>query len=304
MREIGTFKEEVLAQTFSDFLLFKEIENKILDDGDGEWSVWVHDEERLEEAGELLKEFKDNPEKPEYSQYSKKADEKRFEEEQEEKRYQKKAKASQFQWRYTTHQGIGRVTMVMIIISVAVAIISGLGNNKTVISGLFITDFRVTSNMIQWRPGLPDVFSGELWRLLTPMFIHFGIMHILFNMLWLKDLGSQIEFKQSSRFFVILVVVLAAGSNVAQYIVSGPNFGGMSGVVYGLLGYIWMRGKHDPASGLFLERNIVIFMIVWFFLCMTGLMGNIANTAHGAGLLIGMAWGYISAMNAKNLRRL
>ncbi len=304
MREIGTFRDEEQAKTFSDLLLVKEIGNKILDDGDGEWSVWVHDEEKMEDAGNLLKEFRDNPDNPVYKKSSKKADEIRFEEEQEEKRYQKKVKASQFQWRYTTYQGIGRVTMVMIVISVAVAIISGLGSNKTMISGLFITDFRVSGNMIQWRPGLPNIFSGEIWRLITPMFIHFGIMHILFNMLWLKDLGSQIEFKQSSKFFVILVVVLAAGSNVAQYVVSGPNFGGMSGVVYGLLGYIWMRGKHDPASGLFLERNIVIFMIVWFFICLTGLVGNIANTAHGAGLLIGMAWGYISAINAKNLRRL
>jgi len=76
----------------------------------------------------------------------------------------------------------------------------------------------------------------------------------------------------------------------------GPNFGGMSGVVYGLLGYIWIRGKLDPGSGLFLHRETVIMMIVWFFLCFTGWVGDIANGAHAGGLLIGMACGWLSSL--------
>ena len=45
-----------------------------------------------------------------------------------------------------------------------------------------------------------------------------------------------------------LVLVIAALSNLGQYFVSGPNFCGISGVVYGLFGYIWMKGRFDPAS--------------------------------------------------------
>ena len=69
----------------------------------------------------------------------------------------------------------------------------------------------------------------------------------------------------------------------------------MSGVVYGLLGYIWMRGKFDPGSGLYLHPSTVTMMIIWFFACFTPIIPNVANAAHAAGLVIGIAWGYCRA---------
>ena len=92
--------------------------------------------------------------------------------------------------------------------------------------------------------------------------------------------------------------MIAACSNVLQFYVEGsPLFGGMSGVVYGLLGYIWLRGKFDPGSGLYLHSSTVTMMIIWFFICLSGLLPfNVANTAHGVGLAMGMAWGYLSSL--------
>ena len=114
-------------------------------------------------------------------------------------------------------------------------------------------------------------------------------------MLWLRDLGSMVEGRQSSWLLVVLVGVIAAVSNFAQFVVIGYSFGGMSGVVYGLVGYIWIRGKYDPGSGLYLHPTTVTMMIIWFFVCLVGFM-PIANTAHGVGLLMGMAWGFISSL--------
>ncbi len=142
---------------------------------------------------------------------------------------------------------------------------------------------------------MAEVTAGQVWRLVTPIFVHFGLMHILFNMMWLKDLGSMIEEKHGSIFFLIMVLVMAISSNLGQFMVKGPSFGGMSGVVYGLLGYAWIRGKYDPGSGLYVSKHNVVLMIVWFFLCLTGLMGNIGNTAHAVGLGVGIIWGFISA---------
>ena len=158
---------------------------------------------------------------------------------------------------------------------------------------LFITEYDIIGN---WDRSLPEIRGGEIWRLFTPMFIHFGPIHLICNMLWLRDLGSMVEGRQSSLHLAILTLVIAACSNVAQFYIGGaPNFGGMSGVVYGLLGYVWMRGKFDPGSGLFLHPSTVIMMIIWFFACYTGLLGPIANTAHAVGLVMGMAWGYVSS---------
>jgi len=92
-----------------------------------------------------------------------------------------------------------------------------------------------------------------------------------------------------------LVLVIAAVSNVAQFRASGPNFGGMSGVVYGLLGYVWMQAHFNPGSQFTLQKQTVVLMIVWFFLCLSGVMGPIANTAHGVGAGVGILWGIISA---------
>src|SRR3990167_1681344 len=98
-----------------------------------------------------------------------------------------------------------------------------------------------------------------------------------------------------SFYLLSLVLVTSALSNIAQFLWSGPLFGGMSGVVYGLLGFLWIRGQLDPYFNIVLNRQVVIMMIAWFFLCLTGLMGNVANMAHGLGLATGMAWGYLTS---------
>src|SRR5262249_46234350 len=123
-------------------------------------------------------------------------------------------------------------------------------------------------------------------------------LHILFNMLWLRDLGSMIEGRQSSLHLLLLVLIIGACSNLGQcYIgMKGPDFGGMSGVVYGLLGYIWIRGKFDPGSGLYLHPTTVWMMVIWFIACFTPFIPNIANSAHAVGLGMGMAWGYLSSL--------
>src|SRR2546430_2659564 len=124
----------------------------------------------------------------------------------------------------------------------------------------------ITSVIDRGTPALSEIRHGELWRLITPIFIHFGILHILFNMMWLRDLGSMIEARQSSLHLLILVVIIAVCSNLGQVLLDHwPVFGGMSGVIYGLLGYVWIRGKLDPGSGLFLHPSTVTMMIVWSF---------------------------------------
>src|SRR5262249_13522307 len=137
---------------------------------------------------------------------------------------------------------------------------------------------------------LQEVRQGQLWRLITPIFLHFGWPHIIFNMLCLRDLGSMIEARQSSLQLAILVLGIGVCSNLGQYYMSGPAFGGMSGVIYGLLGYVWIRGKFDPGSGLFLHPSTVTMMLIWFVICYTPLLGHIANTAHAVGLVMGVAW--------------
>lgn len=178
------------------------------------------------------------------------------------------------------------LTVGMIGVSVAVAIFSRLGRSLNVLVPFFIAS--------PGSYGLADVQAGQVWRLLTPIFIHFGVLHLLFNMLWLWDLGNLLESRRGSWFFGAFVVVVGVASNLAQYLVTGsPFFGGMSGVLYGLLAYFWMQGKYNPRFGYQLHQQVVVMMLIWYVLCWTGLLGPIANWAHTAGLVIGVAWGFL-----------
>jgi len=182
---------------------------------------------------------------------------------------------------------IGPVTLALIAICVVVGIVSNFGKNEAVLKYLYISQFEAGV--------LPEVLRGEVWRLLTPVFIHLSLLHIAFNMLWLKDLGSIIEKRVGAKTLLALVVGTGVLANLAQYFCSGPSFGGMSGVVYGLFGYVWMKGKFDPSVGLRLNPRTVQIMIGWFFVCLTGIVGHVADYAHGMGLVSGVIWGYLSA---------
>jgi membrane associated rhomboid family serine protease len=179
-------------------------------------------------------------------------------------------------------------TVALIAACVAVALMTGLGSSARAVLPLLIAE-----------PGtapFAQVAHGELWRLATPMLLHFGLLHILFNMMWLWDLGRLIELVRGTGFLVAFVLATGIASNVAQYVIAGnPLFGGMSGVVYALLGYVWMQGRHNPRFGFSLHKSTVVMMLGWYVLCWTGLAGPIANWAHTAGLVLGVAWGYAQA---------
>ena len=177
-----------------------------------------------------------------------------------------------------------RLTATLIAVSAVVALLTNLGQNYQVLQFLLISEY---------RSGLPEILGGQLWRLLTPIVIHFGILHFIFNILWLYDLGSAVEQRQGIGRMAILVVVTAVLSNLAQFYWDGPGFGGMSGVVYGLLAYVWVQGNYNPRAGIGLHQHIVIMMLAWFVICWLGLVGNVANMAHTVGLLSGAGLGLL-----------
>jgi GlpG protein len=263
--------------------------------------VWVHWDDHLDQAQELLKAYVESPDAPEFERVAAEARAKIKLGESQHARARKNYIDMRQQWRRESFMAgkVGTVTLVLIIISVGVAVVSRLGANNDALQPLFITEYRIEQQgeqvRVSWLGGMPEVRRGQLWRLFTPMFIHFGLLHILFNMLWLKDLGSMIERRQSSWMLIGVVLATSVAGNLAQYAWSGPSFGGMSGVVYGLLGYVWLRGRYDPQSGLSLDKRIVVWMGIWFLICLTPMMPNVANAAHGAGLAVGAAWGFISS---------
>jgi GlpG protein len=147
---------------------------------------------------------------------------------------------------------------------------------------------------LQFFPQLnSSAFFTEPYRLLTPAFLHFSWLHIVFNTMWWWQLGGSIEQKLGKEKLFYLFIISAAISNFAQYIVSGANFGGLSGVVYGVMGYVWWLGWLAPEKGLTLSNPVISVMIGWMILGFINILPiEMANTAHLLGLISGclLAW--------------
>jgi GlpG protein len=130
--------------------------------------------------------------------------------------------------------------------------------------------------------------NQQWWRLIGPAFMHFSALHIIFNLLWWGMLGAQIEQRLGTINLLLIFLLTAVFSNYAQYMASGPNFGGLSGVVYGVMGFVWWCGVLRPGWGLSLSRPLVGFILIWLVLGYTDVLWvKMANTAHTVGLITG-----------------
>ncbi|MEI6178305.1 MAG: rhomboid family intramembrane serine protease [Verrucomicrobiota bacterium] len=145
---------------------------------------------------------------------------------------------------------------------------------------------------------LADIKSGQVWRLFTPMFLHFSILHLVFNVYWLWMLGALLEIRYRSWNYLLLVLAVALVSNLAQALARGTSFGGMSGVNYGLFGFLFLHGKYHPAPSFRLDSQTVFMMLAWLVFCFTGALGPVANWAHSFGFLTGASAGFTHAMLA------
>jgi GlpG protein len=181
------------------------------------------------------------------------------------------------------------VTVVLIIACLLVAFFSRLGAELQSVGFLFYPVFNLSGDMpVLGLPAQIDSISTAL-RTLTPALLHFGAIHLVFNLLWLWYFGSMIEALQPSWRYALIVVFLAFVSNTAQYFSAySANFGGMSGVVYGLLGYIWIWQMLFPRSRLRLPAAMITVFLVALVLMEVFASSWIATAAHVGGVVSGM----------------
>jgi len=310
MRFIGNLPDEKAALTFSNVLLALGIDHQ-MEHETGSWAVWIHSEDDCGRASAHFDEFIRNPSARELEAKARAGAVRRRISEDD------AAGARFFDGKEVLLRalpdGVGALTAVLAGICLLISLAAWAGYQERVMDQLLITRITVDGRELRWDSSLPEIFKqGEFWRLLTPALVHFGVVHLMLNLIWLIDLGSAIEARQGTGRLGILFLTIGIGSNLAQTFLppelGGPNFCGISGVLYGLLGYIWMKGKFDPECGLALHPYTVVLMLVFFFLGFGNTFSNLfgftmANGAHAAGLVMGIAWGLLSSLPQLRHRR-
>lgn len=331
MRLIHTFQDSESAQVFSLFLSLEKIENKleVLKTEPKKYEIWGVREEDLSLAEQHLNAYLLNPNADCFEKVRKTAASvnQAFSEVLNLAKEQKVAKKYSFRQRHSSssHSLLTTFFITLCVLLFAVKAFEFPMENSITASLLF--DFDTSSHA--W-PGiypyliagikngfLPlfDWFSyfnifhkireGEFWRLFTPALLHGGFLHIGFNMLWLNTIGRQIESKISAPKYLIFILASGIFSNTAQYLVSGMFFLGFSGVIFAMLGFIYMRQKTALWEGYLLHPNAFSFILAFtgvlftlelisFFMLIAGqppLSIGFANTAHISGLFFGLLLG-------------
>jgi len=193
-----------------------------------------------------------------------------------------------FKENFLAHAGI--VTLLVFSLCWLVFIGSNLGWAQSIFGQL------------QFYPNLSiDAFLAEPWRLLGPAFFHFSWLHIVFNTMWWWQLGGSIEKALGKGTLINLLLISAIFSNLGQFFVSGANFGGLSGVVYALVGFVWWYGYLAPEKDLSLSKPIIGFLLFWLLLGFVNILPvNMANTAHLLGLISGCLMALFSVKLSRN----
>lgn len=301
MRLIGHLPDEKSAAAFCSYLWSRGIENQVEAEED-RCALWVHSEERRTEAGTLLEEFQRDPGQARFHLDTATllaAAEKALET----ARIESPASAHPLVL-VTVPYGAGAVTLVLVLVSLALAFMGWVGYEDRILQELLITSLPVETPSVPVASGLPEIAQGEFWRLLTPVLVNVDVLPLMFNLLLLLHLGSLIESCVGAGRLGALFIVIGVLTNLAQFCVSGPAFCGAAGVLFGLLGYVWVRGRMDPDSGLFLRPHTAAMMVVFYTVGMAGSASglfklSLGTTAQLTGLALGLIWGFFSAWAAR-----
>jgi membrane associated rhomboid family serine protease len=147
-------------------------------------------------------------------------------------------------------------------------------------------------------------WHGEYWRTITSILPHVNAFHLIFNLYWLWVFGVLVEETFGSLRMAGLVLALGVGSSVAEHAVSGGGVG-LSGVNYGLFGFLWVLSRHDERFWDAVDSQVVALLVGWFFLCIvltyTKVMA-VGNVAHGVGAALGILVGF--AVSTEGRRKL
>lgn len=252
--------------------------------------VYIHDPDDITRATKELNDFVANPQDKKYLSAS-------WEQKNVAQRpgigelYRDSSNSTNHRWQQT-----GLFTKAIIAVCVIVFVLTSFGEDRSMVRHFYFFTY--------WGQ-MQDL--TQIYRWVTPVFLHFGILHITFNLLWWWDIATVIERLQGAARLFGVFMVLSIVPNYAQFLWSGNRFGGLSGVVYGVLGYVWIYGRVRKDYPLQLRPVIIYMMVAWMLIGFAGvfdnMIGPMANLAHLGGLVSGIVLGVYFALKDMALKK-
>ncbi|MBI2965452.1 MAG: rhomboid family intramembrane serine protease [Chloroflexi bacterium] len=150
----------------------------------------------------------------------------------------------------------------------------------------------------------PAIADGEYWRLLTAVFIHIGVFHLVANTIGLLIFGGMVERAYGMRAFIVIYVFAGVFGNVASYAAGPTVSAGASGAVFGIVGAFaaYLLANRQVLGDLARRSLWGVAMIVVINIVFGATVGGVDNWAHLGGLLSGgllgfflvprLAWGF------------
>lgn len=319
MRKFGLVDSKRHAETIVDYLLTQGIAASAdPPEAAGQpWVLWVREEDELDRARTILDTFSKTPDDPRY-QVSDAAEAIRRQQRAEQARRAAQQRSMPHGSMMDIASRRAPFTIGFIIVAVIVSILTQFGRVRarsqvsvgpdgqvqvtvegdlasTLFRKMMLVDPEVYSRL---PPEQQDVLAwikrGEVWRLVTPMLLHGGMMHLAFNMVAFFSLGGIIERIHGKWFLLAMMLGTGIIASLVQAFVpkelgGNPIALGASGAILGLFGYLWIRPMLEPTYPVRIPPGNVVLILGWVLLCMTPIVTGIANAAHIGGLLAGMA---------------
>ncbi len=316
MRQIGTVSDQVAAERFTAYLITQGLAAQAEQEGES-WAIWIRNEDQVPTAKEAFRQFVEQPNDPRYAQVVHEAHRLLQQEADRREQARRNLVDAGVPWRRPSSHRTP-LTNVILGLCIVVFVLSGLGaeRDSTARRMLLFRDphRRVTEQNDRLPDRLADIRSGQTWRLVTPIFLHVDLLHLVFNLLMFHFFASRIEDRRGTVRLAGMILVIALFSNLAQALApgdwgafsGGTFFCGISGVVYGLFGYVWIKSIYQPGLGLLVSGSTVVLLVVWMFLGLFGVLdrglanhasdaassGGIANLTHVVGLFAGLGLSY------------
>jgi rhomboid protease GluP len=191
-------------------------------------------------------------------------------------------------------RSLGGLVPVLIGFSVFLYLVSLLMDLSSLLAPRGLFGLLAPTGTALYKLGMTGAFplaQGQWWTLFTAIYLHGGILHILFNMIWLRNVGYAVdEFFGTARAFIIFTAAGVAGFLLSDLLRVSFTVGA-SGSIFGLLGALIFYGRHrGGAFGEALMRQVGSWALMAFVFGF--LFPGVNNWAHAGGFV----GGYLAAM--------